>query len=418
MNFDEALSQESPPAVDVQAPSAPKGWEPGVRWSAASGDGELTTGDLSSEPTLALWSELIADWGFDPEVVEIVDGTVEVIGWDSPVKGTQTGEKIRLKRYKVKLRRRVQSREEETRRDVESLVSQVMKWRPLKGVPEPDPDASKALVVCLSDWQMGKAVRGTEGGGSEGTFDRILSSLDSLHSRIKDLVRTGRAPQAIYVVGLGDLVEKCWGNYPSQAFSTDLNEREQERIVRRLLLKYIDSLVSTKVPIVLTGVAGNHGERRENGEAFTDVTDNADLALIEQVGDILAANPERYSGVSVFLPDDLAMTLDIAGVPVGFFHGHVTSGGQDAAQRIEKWWTGQIVGLRPTVKDARILITGHYHHFLVTERVGRTHFQCPTQDPGSHWWSIKTGQNSPTGMLTLMVGSAYGERGWGDLAIL
>ena len=127
-----------------------------------------------------------------------------------------------------------------------------------------------------------------------------------------------------------------------------------------------------------------------------------DLAVFEQVGEVLAANTERYSQVTLFLPSDLSMTLDVCGVPVGFAHGHVARGSGHPVQKIEKWWTGQVMGFQP-VADARILVTGHYHHLLLSESTGRTHMQCPAMDGGSAWWTSSTGQSSPAGVLSFVV---------------
>jgi hypothetical protein len=111
------------------------------------------------------------------------------------------------------------------------------------------------------------------------------------------------------------------------------------------------------------------------------------------------------------------MTLDVCGIPIGFTHGHIARGGANPAAKIEKWWTGQVMGFQP-VADARILVTGHYHHLLVIESTGRTHMQCPAMDGGSGWWTESTGQHSPAGMLTFLAGSGCGPRGWSDLAVL
>ncbi|MBF9651872.1 hypothetical protein, partial [Streptococcus pseudopneumoniae] len=79
-----------------------------------------------------------------------------------------------------------------------------------------------------------------------------------------------------------------------------------------------------------------HGENREQGKAITTPDDSDDLAVFEQVGEIIASNPERYHRVSVFLPTALRMTLDIAGVPVGFTHGHIARGESGPVGKIEK----------------------------------------------------------------------------------
>jgi len=404
----DALAQAAPPPRPQRPVDVPKGWEPGVRWSAATGEGTVTTDALAGEPTAAIWAELIADWGLDASALEIVDGSIELIGWDSPI-GGGGGAVVRLKRYKAKLRRRTEGADHA---DIEELCRQASKRKPRK-VPVIDV-ADRALVVAFSDWQLGKG----ENDGSAGTVDRIIASIDAVVARIAELKRVGRPVGAVYVVGMGDLVEQCGGHYPSQAFTTDLNRREQMRVARRLILHAVDLLVDrTDCRIVLTGVAGNHGENREAGKQITDPTDNDDLAVIEQVAEVMASNPDRYGDrVSSFLPSMLSMCLDIAGVPVGFAHGHKAGSGATPEAKLAKWWTGQVMGGQPT-SDARILVTGHYHHLALSESTGRTWMQCPAMDPGSGWWTESTGQSSPSGMLTF-VADATTSRGWNDLAVL
>lgn len=401
------LAIPEPPEREPKPLDLPKGWEPGIRWSNASDSGTIVTDVLASEPDAALWAELIADWGLDPQTLEVVDGSIELIGWDSPVKGTQTGEKVRLKRYKARLRRRTHV---DDTCDIEALQKAAQRRKPRKTNTT---DAERALVVALSDWQVGKG----EGGGTPAMVERITSAFDGVERKLAELKRLGRPVSIVYVVGLGDIVEQCYGHYPSQSFTTDLNRREQMRVARRLVLNLVDRLVDKGHRVVVSAVAGNHGENREGGKAITTPDDSDDLAVFEQVGEVLSANPDRYGDVSLYLPTALSMTLDVCGVPIGFTHGHIANGGGNVPAKIEKWWTGQVMGFQP-VADARILVTGHYHHLLVIESTGRTHIQCPAMDGGSGWWTQSTGQHSPAGMLTFVAGADCGPRGWSELEVL
>jgi len=187
------------------------------------------------------------------------------------------------------------------------------------------------------------------------------------------------------------------------------------RLARRLILQYVEAMLDLELPVVLGAVPGNHGENRRNGQAFTTWTDNDDLAVFEQVAEVLAHNADRYGAVSVPLgaiAEDLTLTLNIAGVPVGFAHGHqIKRGGPEA------WWKGQALG-RQQVADAEILVLGHKHHLMLSEATGRTILQCPAMDGGSYWWTAQTGQSAPSGMLAFLVGSGCGPRGWSDLEVI
>lgn len=381
----------------------PKGWEPGVAWNGAAGT--LTTAPLEHEPGAALWVELIADWGLDPATTEVVPGSVQIRAWDANVGG---GEIKRLRYYRAQIRARSDVIE---RADIDLLCKLAERK---KAVAPKDYTIGTTLVVLFSDWQIGKG----EGGGTPAATERITSAIDRIPERIKELRKMGRIIDVVVFACMGDMIEQCSGNYPSQAFTVDLDRREQMTLVRRLLLRAIEAVLKLVSKIVMCAVPGNHGENRNgSGKAYTRVTDNDDLAVVEQVGEVLAANPDRYGHVSVVVADGYNLVLDVGGVPVGFTHGYKAGGGANAQAKQESWLKGQALGRRP-IADAQILFTGHYHHFSSSEATGRTWMQTPAMDGGSEWWTESTGQDSPPGMLTVCVGEAYGRRGWGDLSII
>lgn len=381
----------------------PQGWEPSLEWSDTGGT--ISTGPLDHEPDDSLWELLIGDWGLDPARVRIIPGSVQIRAWDSNV---GNGQIERLRYYRCRIEPTVRNLDPI---DIDALCKMVIKRKPSKVVPPQSPQ--RALLVPLSDWQLGKARE--QAGGTPETVERLLASLDRLVAKVKAQRKIGRSPEAAYLIGLGDIVEQCDGYYPMQAFSVDLDRREQMRLARRLIIQYVEAMLELDLPVVLGAVPGNHGENRRNGQAYTTWTDNDDLAVFEQVAEVLSANPDRYSGVSVPLgaiSEDLTLTLDIAGVPVAFAHGHqIKRGGPEA------WWKGQALG-RMSIADAEILVLGHKHHLMLNESTGRTVVQCPAMDGGSYWWTAQSGQNSPSGMLAFLVGSACGPRGWSDLEVL
>ena len=380
----------------------PKGWEPSIIWNGDSGT--LNSGPMEAEPNETLWKELIEDWGFDPEAVQIIPGSIQIRAWDSFVGGQMT----RLKYYRARLE---PTEETQDRADIDELCKMIEQRRPLGSKPGEGGDC--ALVVALADWQVGKA--GEVGGGTPEFIERLLDCFDRLIVRAK-LLRKLRDVDTVYIVGLGDLIENCTGHYAAQTFSVDLDRREQCRLVRRLILDLVERFVKINYRVVLGAVPGNHGENRLNGKAFTNVfTDNDDLAVVEQVAEILEHNVERYANVSVptgAIAEDHTMTLDVCGVAVGFAHGH-----QIRANQAPLWWQKQSHG-RQEIGSADILVTGHFHHLQISESSGRTWMQAPAMDGGSRWWTAQTGSSAPSGMLTFLAGDGCGDRGWSELAIL
>jgi hypothetical protein len=299
--------------------------------------------------------------------------------------------------------------------DIDELIRFIQKRKPVKIVPA---TGDTSYVVLLSDWQIGNG----EAGGTDLITEQILAGLDRSVAWAKELRKLGLIGDTVVLAGLGDLAEGCLGWYPMQSYSVDRNIREQDRIVRHLIIKWIDAFVAAGFKVIAFGVAGNHGEQRDgDGKAYTTFDDNRDVQAFEIVAEIMAENP-RYE--NVFFPQvlditNLCATLDISGVPCSFVHGHQfgTGGASNKIVAIEKWFNGQVMGRRP-VADCEILFNGHFHHYLGSEATGRQVFQSPASDAGSAWFTNRTGASSFPGVLTVVVGEGAGFRGWNHLAIL
>lgn len=371
----------------------PEGWEPGITWNGNEGTVTTMGGPLDKA---ADWSAVLKVWGLDPEHFEVVEPILFNV-WGNP-------EGVPNRQWKGKVIRKTVERGV----DLEDIIEEIKKHKPSKPIAF---EGSTALVVGLSDLQMGKG----EGGGSAGIVDRFLAGIDEVEARWKELLKTGRPLDRLVVLGLGDLVESCEGHYPMQAFQVDLDRREQVKVVRRLIVKALTQWSKFAPKIIVAAVPGNHGENRQGGKAFTTFSDNDDVAVFEQVAEILAANPGAYGHVSFFFPqDELTLTLNVHGTILGLAHGHqARKGGTTAAAKIRTWWKDQAYGMRE-VADATILVTGHYHHLSILTEGTRTHIQAPSLDGGSQWFTETSGVKSAPGLLTFTVS----ELGWDDLRVL
>jgi hypothetical protein len=357
---------------------------------------------LDTDP--AFWRLVISDWGLDPNLTEIVPDSVQIRAWDMAVGKGQT---MRARYYKARIRpiRCALSAE-----DTAELAKAVMRKR-TTNPPKPPTGPGVGYIVNLSDFQIGKG----EGGGTVATVERITNALDAAVVRLKELRKAGRVISSVWLIGMGDLAEQCQGHYPSQLFTTDCTRREQLQIVRTLILSAIDRFVDLAPRVIVGAVPGNHGENRANGKMVTTVSDNDDLAVFDQVRDALEQNPGRYGHVEFHISDDLVLTLNVEGVEVAWTHMHQGSGSGE--RKIADWWRGQVMGNRP-ISSAQILNTAHFHHLLVSESTGRTIIQMPAMDGGSGWWTDRTGNNSPAGMVTYLAGAGCGSRGWSDMQVL
>jgi predicted phosphodiesterase len=397
MRLSEALAKAK--AVEqAKAPrkAHPDGWEPAVQWDERTRSGSLTIAVNKPGPE---WNSYLKEWGFDPEQFEIADGTVQFRTWDAAI---GDGNTQRFYYYRATIRAKRQTDDP----DIKKLLAEI-KSRKAKKITATGGDRS--LVIALADWQIGMD-------GTADATDRILKLIDAIPERWKELERTGVKLSDITLLGLGDLVEGCSGDwYPAQTFQAELNNREQRTLARRLLVKIIEAAAATAPRVRVAVIGGNHGEARRDGKAYTDTSDNADVEVAEQTAEIMASSEAYKERVAFTIPrDELAITLDLHGTIIGITHGHLAKRGVNASAKVEQWWKGQALGMRP-IADATLLITGHYHHLSITQHGPRTHIQAPAMCGASAWYGDLTGTgDSGAGTLSFTVGAD----GWDHLKIL
>jgi hypothetical protein len=285
----------------------------------------------------------------------------------------------------------------------EKLLKEVKKKKPIKIKT----GGNCAWFFFMADWQLGKKDLGVDE-----TIKLIRRGIQNGKKQLKDLAKQGFVVKEIYLIGLGDLIENCYGFFKHQSFNVSLTKSEQEHLTRVMILEILDSFLTKAEKIVLGGVPGNHGENRAGkGEVVTNRLDNADTACIQIVGEIIANRP-RYKHVQVVVPDDFHLALEVFGKRIAFTHGHMASGGGDIWSKIEKWWKGQMYGWLPAGMS-EILVTGHYHHLRVVEQLGRTWFQAPSLDQSDEF-KARTGNMTRNGVLSFTVN----KDGWDNLKIL
>ncbi len=269
-----------------------------------------------------------------------------------------------------------------------------------------------AFLFLMSDLQIGKAENGLT---TEDTISRYLDAVDQTAVRIRELRQTGRKIPHLAIVGLGDIVESCNNYYSNQLFIVDRNQRDQNKIARELIYYTIDTLSPGFDQVTVASVGGNHGENRNEGKMLTDEADNADVACFEAVKE--AYERAGVTNINWVIPQhELSFALTLGGVDVGFTHGHIFRKGSTIQQKAVEWFRGQVFG-GGAVKDAKILVSGHFHHFLATQVGVRTLFQTPAMDPCSKWVSDCTGEITPPGVLTMRI-TADEPVGYSDLQII
>lgn len=386
-NFSDELKQlisAQEPAVPKR-PRPPRGWEPGFDTESGQliieSDRSLNPDDIDWQPFL---DELGVPAGFKPA------GMVHVRAWDAAIGNQETH---RMYYYKCDLVPDYAA----PSLDYQELKRRIRTYRPRKSPP---PGGDWSFVVGLADWQLGKR----DGDGTEGVVSRVLALQGLIKRRYSELRKLGIDIGEIVVAGMGDLVEGCGDvHYPNQSYMIELNRRQQINIARRLLVKTVKT-VSDLVPLVtVVAVPGNHGENRKGKmQLATDLADNDDVAVFEQVQEIFGENPERFGHIRFAIPHvEQAVVLDCSGTLIGFTHGHrkTFGGGGKPVDRVKRWWKDQSHGMRP-VGEASILVSGHYHHLHVEQNGPRTHIQCPSLESRSEYVVQDAGLIGNPGTLT------------------
>ena len=379
----------------------PKGWEPRIDTSKK----EIVSKPQkkAGNPQDHRWDKYLEELGFNPDEFEIIE-PFEIRSWDS---NTENG-KDTFYYYKAKIisKHAVNDRDF----DFKSLLSEIKKSK-----PKPQTiNGKSSMIVCLSDWQMGKR----DGDGTKGIVERIEQMIPDVTARIKELRKSGVDLAHLYVVGLGDIVQGCEGFYPMQEHSVEYDLRRQKMIARRLLVKSLKAWAPLFKNVVVACVPGNHGENRKNGKAFTTFGDNFDVAIFDEAAEIFQENP-AYKHVKFVIPEnDLWLTLDVSGTIIGLAHGHqFRTGGRYSHQKAVAWLSGQAFGMTE-MGDADILISGHFHHLLVVNEGKRTLMQCPSVDGGSEWFENMTGKSSYAGTLTFSITPGKPQLPWDNLKVL
>ena len=397
MNLDDALTNllkttENDTTQFVETRKRSAEWTPGVTWDG--NEGLVTTEPIVGD-THPDWSGVLRMWGLDPDHFAVVE----------PVLFNVWGDTLGIlnRQWKGKVIRKGAKE----RADIDHLIQEIRKHKPRERKPVV---GGASLVVCASDWQVGKR----DGDGLKGLVGRWLQAIDDVELRYKELKKLGRSIDSITVLCLGDLVEGCDGHYDIQTFTVEVDRRDQVKIARRLLRDALIRWSKFAPEITVAAIGGNHGENRKNGKAFTTLNDNDDVALVESVAEIFAANPEAYSHIKFAIPTDaLSLTVEVGTKIIGITHGHLARSGQGVEGKLRRWIADQTLG-RNKIGDCDILVTGHYHSLKMADWGGVKWLQAPALDGGSVWWSQSTGETADVGVLTFVVS----EQGITDLQLL
>ena len=334
--------------------------------------------------------ELFKDFELDPDVWTVV--SVRKSRWQR-----FDGEWLEAAKVTVKPANQPNSDKD---LDYDALVAEINKWKPGKVERTTGP---LYAIYAIGDTQYGKDA----GGGTEATVARVLTAIDESVARHKELLKAGRKIGTVVLPQLGDCIEGSTSQKGAVLGRSDLGVTQQVRIGRRVLMAWIKAFAPLCDELLVPVVPGNHDEPHRI--TMTDPIDSWQIEVVAAVQDACAENP-NLSHVKFYYPkpDHATLAIDLGGTILGLAHGH-------QAKDMGKWLHGQATGRTP-VGSADVLITGHFHHFRADQIGPRLWIQVPAMDGGSAWFRDKSGLESPTGIVSLVVGEEYDPRR--DLCVL
>lgn len=336
-------------------------------------------------------SKVLTKFGFNPEEFEI-DGNLRVARWQT------FGSKRFLSSYRFYVKKKkppVDSGEEEIK--LATLFAEASKAL-LDRIPIAMAPKKKALIVPWADPQTGKQ---DKLGGTEALVERAHEKREKLLEYIKD-AGTSKA----YFLDAGDGIEG-FENTPGQPFTNTLSLMDQIDLEATLEQKTIELLAATHEEVIVSGIDSNHCKWRAGKGVLGTPKDDWGRFIKRQLQKAFELNPERFGHISFDEPDkwERTINLDVLGTNIGLAHGDQVNN-PDA---IPKWWAGQVHGGTP-IAMSELLITGHFHHFLMrptgrhimTDRQ-KWHLQMPAMDNGSSWYAHQSGESSDPGLVVFTI---------------
>lgn len=263
--------------------------------------------------------------------------------------------------------------------------------------PKAEESRPKTLVVCLSDFQVGKT---DSLGGTQETVNRVMTTL----KRITEWIQAEGSYEEIIIADVGDVCEGFW-NVTSQQQTNDLSLTDQIRVAQRLMAEAVAMLAPLCTRMTYVSIPSNHCAVRSskgNDNRANSPDDDFGLLIADTIQAIMSGR-EPFSHVNFAKPQkwEEAVTVETAdGTAVGFTHGHLAG----SQAKIPSWFRDLAFGHRSGLHEASILVHGHFHNFGVS-LVGDNKFiiGCPTADNGSSWFTNRTGDATDPALLTFEV---------------
>jgi len=388
--------QDRDPRQTKKKVQHPKGFEPSISYSEKTKSGEIVSAP-QKENKIDWKEQLESYFGADAKNYKVLKDTAEIRFWDTAGNPPQ-----RLYYFKAKI---VSNKAYMPDDDFKKLLQEAKRKKP-KSKKKPVKD-SKTFVICLSDFQIGKA-------GTSNVVERFVDYIDKTVDHIKTLQKYENINQVLYA-GLGDILEGTCGFYPMQEFSVEMDARMQQKVARRMIYRLIKDTIPLFDKGLVAFIGGNHAENRKNGKSYTTFGDNKDVMLAEELQEIFKEAPAYKNKLDFMIPEnELSLTFEISDVVVSMIHGHQLRSGSNAQAKQRNWLANQSLS-RNAISDCDILLSGHFHFFSAYETSDRLLLQASTIDDGSEWFENTMGDRSRAGLTTLVIG---GTEKWSNIRVI
>ena len=275
--------------------------------------------------------------------------------------------------------------ESELARELASLIKpiKVTKMPTATGLP---------MVVSLADSQVGKD--GPDADSPE-TMDRRF---DIALGQVAALVKS-KKPTELVIADCGDPIEGITSSAPNQIATNTLELPDQLRMWQRRLTQTILTLAPLAGKTHIAAVPSNHGEIRNSAGKVGYGDYGLGVArTVEDAFDMLGSKFDltfHYPATK----HDVITYVDVAETRIAFTHGHHAK----AIDRMPQWVANQAASLRSPMRDATIVVHGHFHQPGYRESRGRSIISSSMFDSGSAWFENLTGEFSRPSITTFSI---------------
>ena len=322
------------------------------------------------EPDQSDWSKVFERFGLSSDHFEIVGDSVRMSSWDQSSSYKGDRDHVQMYSFRAVFRRKALVGDRDISRIIEKVQS--IDFTPARsGRPE-------AFIHAVGDLQLGKM----DGDGTEGIVERFYASVAAAVQRVKQQ----GFYKHIHAAWLGDCVEGQVSQSGRNLWRTTLTLTEQIDLLENLMLHQISELAPLCERLTVVSVPGNHDEAIRQPVA-TRPDDSHAVQALRSVTKAIRMSP-AFNHVETYwpAPDEMTVTLDVAGSKITHAHGHQWRRGKHW-----EWWEGQTFGGHEP-GEARVLLCGHEHHHTIDTRSKRTFIRVPSFESESTWWRHKTGQ--------------------------